>query len=57
MSWTNTLEVSDVVTKLLDGLDLLVEVVTLNEVRHLQVDKNIVVTEEQSNYTKITEQI
>ena len=35
MTWTNTLEVGDVASKLLDGLNLLMQEVTLDEVRHL----------------------
>ena len=35
MTWTNTLEVGDVSSQLLDGLHLLVQVVAFNEVGHL----------------------
>ena len=36
MTWTNTLEIGYVVSKLLDGLNLLMQVVALDEVSHLQ---------------------
>ena len=39
MTGTNTLEVGDVASKLLDGLNLLMQVVTLNEVCHLYKEK------------------
>ena len=39
MTGTDTLEVGDVSTQLLDGLHLLMQVVALNEVRHLQERK------------------
>ena len=35
MTWANTLEVGDIASKLLDGLNLLMQEVALNEVRHL----------------------
>ena len=38
MSWTNTLEVGDVASNLLDGFNLLVQEVTLNEVGHLCIE-------------------
>ena len=35
MTWANTLEVGDVTSKLLDGLNLLMQVVALDKVGHL----------------------
>ena len=40
MARPNTLQVGDVITQLLDGFHLLMQIVTLNEVSHLEKKQN-----------------